>query len=269
MSIFVVTWTVKQSKPDGSGPYEGKYAMAFSGFSTDNLVGLPPELFSDVIPAITLPSELKVTLHIFYRLRRQRGMPRRLSWDDLASDHVLRRGLRAISRLRPPEELLDEGLDAAVRRTTLLHIALPGGGRAMNWYLVNTAANRGWVAQIGQLRVTLAPNPLAPEQRPSLLTLYEQNIGMITPLLVDELREAEEQYPQDWIEEAMREAVRANVRSWRYVRKVLERWASHGRQDAPHQSGRSIDVEKYTSGQFGNLFRLGSDESDLEPGAGG
>ncbi|ABU60022.1 DnaD domain-containing protein [Roseiflexus castenholzii] len=239
--------------------------MAFTGFTTDALVGLPGEFFTEVLPQITLPSELKVTLHVFYRLSRQRGpAPRRISWDELASDRVLRRGLRAITRLRPPEELLAEGLDAAVRRTTLLHIALPDGARTINWYIVNTAANRAWVEQVGQSGVALAPNPPLPNDRPSLITLYEQNIGLVTPMLLDDLREAEERYPAHWIEDAMREAVRANARSWRYVKKILERWATHGRNDAQDRTDRPIDVEKYVGGAYGDLFRRGSDVSDLQ-----
>ena len=236
--------------------------MAFAGFSTDTLVGLPPELFSEVIPAITLPSELKVTHHIFYRLSRQRAAPRRISWDELAADRTLRRSLRAVSKLRPFEDLLAEGLAAAVRRGTLLHLAAPADGRVGNWYLVNTAANRAWAEQVAAAQAVLTP-AAAQAERPSLVGLYEQNIGLVTPMLVDELREAEERYPKEWIEEAMREAVRANARSWRYVSKVLERWAVNGRQDAPHRAERPIDVEKYTSGAFGDLFRRGSDESDL------
>jgi DnaD/phage-associated family protein len=237
--------------------------MAFAGFSTDTLVGLPPELFSEVIPAITLPSELKVTLQIFYRLSRQRAAPRRISWDELAADKTLRRSLRAVSKLRPVEELLAEGLDAAVRRRTLIHLAAPAEGRVASWYLVNTAANRAWAEQVAAAQAVLAPAGEAAAERPSLLGLYEQNIGLVTPMLVDELREAEERYPAEWIEEAMREAVRANARSWRYIRKVLERWAANGRQDAPNRAERPIDVEKYTNGAFGDLFRRGSDESDL------
>ncbi|NJN17290.1 MAG: DnaD domain protein [Oscillochloris sp.] len=236
--------------------------MGFSGFSTDRLVSLPPELFSEILPAITLPSELKVTLHVFYRLSRQRSTPRRIGWDDLQADRVLRRSLRAISKLRPPEELLIEGLEAAVTRGTLIHLPQPTEGRVVNWYLVNTTANREWVRSLDAARVALA----APEQaveRPGLIGLYEQNIGLVTPMLIDELREAEERYPAEWIEAAMREAVRSNARSWRYIRKVLERWAANGRQDATDQSGRSINVEKYTDGQFGHLYRRGSDESDL------
>lgn len=236
--------------------------MPFTGFTTDKLIGLPPELFSEVIPAISLPSELKVTLHVFYRLSRTRGpSPRRVSWDELLGDRALKRGLRAISKLRPTEELLAEGLDAAVRRTSLLHVALPDEARVVNWYVVNTAANRLWAGEAALAGKALGPNGTADEDRPSLLGLYEQNIGLVTPMLLDELREAEERYPHHWIEEAMREAVSANARSWRYIRKILERWAVNGRQHAPDRAERPIDIEKYTNGQYGDLFRRGSDSS--------
>jgi DnaD/phage-associated family protein len=230
--------------------------VIFTGFSTDNLIGLPPEFLSQVVPAITLPSELKVTLHIFYRLSRQRGSPRYISWDQLAHDQVLCRSLRAISTLRPVEELLDEGLHAAVQRGTLLHLPLPGDGRLLNWYLVNTAANRAWVARQQQEHAPLTPNAPAPEERPALLTLYEQHIGVITPLILDELREAEERYPYPWIEAAMREAVQANARSWRYVRKILERWATrNGRHHAPDQSERPVELAEYFDGEYSYLFQ--------------
>ncbi|MBK9943211.1 MAG: DnaD domain protein [Kouleothrix sp.] len=238
--------------------------MPFTEFTTDKLVGLPPELFTEVLPQITLPSELKVTLHVFYRMSRQRGAaPRRVSWDELAADKLLRRGLRAISKLRTPEDLLAEALEAAVQRSTLLHVVLPDDGRAINWYVVNTSANRLWAERVGLAGAALAPNASAPDDRPALITLYEHNIGLVTPMLLDELREAEDRYPMHWIEDAIREAVRANARSWRYISKVLERWAAHGRQDAPNRAERPIDVEKYTSGAYGDLFRRGSDTSDL------
>lgn len=236
--------------------------MTFCGFSTDGLVGLPPELFSEVIPAIELPSELKVTLHIFYQLRQQRGRPRRISRDALASDPVLTRSLRSLSRLRSPGDLLDEGLAAAVQRTTLLHVILPaaGAGHVVNWYLIHTAANRAWATEVRQRQTALAPNPTVATERPTLLALYEQNIGLVTPLLLDELREAAERYPAAWIEDAIREAVRANARSWRYIRKVLERWSTHGREDAPDYRARPIDVERYINGPYGHLFERGGKE---------
>jgi DnaD/phage-associated family protein len=238
--------------------------MAFDGFTTEKLVGLPPELFSEILPQISLPSELKVTLHLFWRLSRQRGpAPRRLSWDDLEGDRTLRRSLRSISKLRSPQDLLAEGLAAAVQRRTLLHIVLPADGRAVNWYLVNTATNRAWVTLAGDAGVAEAPGGGHPNERPSIMALYEQNIGLITPMLLEELRDAEERYPPHWIEDAIREAVHANARSWRYIRKVLERWAANGRQDATDRSERPIDVDRYTDGAYGDLFRRGSDTADL------
>jgi DNA replication protein len=239
-------------------------AMRFNGFSTDNLVGLPPELFSEVVPAIVLPSELKVTLHVFYRLSRLRGTPRRLSWDDLINDRILQRSLRSLSKLRPIDDMLAEGLDAALNRGTLLHLSMPEGGRTRNWYLVHTEANRAWLEQTALVGTLDGVVEGLPElERPTLVSLYEQNIGLVTPMLIDELREAEERFPRDWIEAAMREAVRANARSWRYIYKVLERWAAHGRTDAANRAERPIDFDRYTNGQYGHLFRRGSDESDL------
>jgi DNA replication protein len=237
---------------------------AFEGFTTERLVGLPSELFMEVLPQITLPSELKVTLHVFWKLSRQRGpAPRRVNWEDLETDRTLRRGLKAISKLRPVEELLAEGLESAVRRATLLHVVLPADGRSVNWYLVNTAANRGWAELAGRVGAASHPPEQRAEERPAILALYEQNIGLITPMLIEELREAEERYPANWIEDAIREAVRANARSWRYIRKVLERWAANGRQDATNHTERPIDVDRYINGTYGDLFRRGSDTSDL------
>lgn len=65
--------------------------------------------------------------------------------------------------------------------------------------------------------------------RLDVLALYEQNIGMLTPLIADELRQAQENYPAAWIEEAFRQAASRNRRSWKYVRAVLERWRVEGK----------------------------------------
>lgn len=236
--------------------------MPFTAFTTEKLVGLPPELFTEVLPAITLPSELKVTLHLFYRLSRTRGpAPKRVNWDELLADRALKRSLRAVSKLRSPEELLAEGLDAAVHRTTLLHVVLPEEGRSINWYLVNTTTNRMWAEQADTASRALTTNGAFEDEADTLITLYERNIGLVTPMLLDELREAEDRYPRHWIEDAMREAVHSNARSWRYIRKILERWAANGRQHATDRPERPIDIEKYTNGQYGDLFRRGSDST--------
>lgn len=66
-------------------------------------------------------------------------------------------------------------------------------------------------------------------QRPDIYTLYEQNIGPLTPILSERLREAEKLYPADWVEAAFTEAVNYNRRSWAYIARILENWATDGK----------------------------------------
>jgi DNA replication protein len=40
-----------------------------------------------------------------------------------------------------------------------------------------------------------------------------------------------EEYPADWIEEAIEESVAYNRRSWRYIQRILEQWMAQGRTD--------------------------------------
>jgi len=67
-------------------------------------------------------------------------------------------------------------------------------------------------------------------ERPNIFILYEQNIGLLSPLIADELRDAADTYPAEWIETAFREAVLHNKRKWSYIRAILRRWETEGRQ---------------------------------------
>ena len=44
-------------------------------------------------------------------------------------------------------------------------------------------------------------------ERPNIFVLYEQNIGLLSPLIAEDLKDAADQYPAEWIEAAFREAV--------------------------------------------------------------
>jgi DnaD/phage-associated family protein len=226
--------------------------MVFTGFSTDDPIKLPQEFFTEVLPAVTQPAELKVTLHLFYLLKASRRRPRMVAWDTLRGDATLLRSLRAIAPLRPIEDVLVDGLAAAVRRGTLLHVLIPDGPRVGNWYLANTERNRAWAARVVDGDISWLPLPVSPGERPSIFALYEHNIGILTPMLAAELREAEEQYPASWFPEAIREAVRSNKRSWRYIRAVLERWARDGRDSLPNTSE---DARRYISGSLSDVVK--------------
>ncbi len=66
--------------------------------------------------------------------------------------------------------------------------------------------------------------------RPNIFTLYEQNIGLLTPLIAEDLKDALNHFPEEWIEAAFREALQQNKRKWSYISAILRRWEMEGRQ---------------------------------------
>jgi DNA replication protein len=94
-------------------------------------------------------------------------------------------------------------------------------------------------------------------ERPSIFMMYEQNIGLVTPIIADRLVEAIERYPEAWIEEAISQAVSYNRRNWRYVQRILETWATEGRTDEANRgdSSRDLNREKHLRGKYAHLFK--------------
>lgn len=215
----------------------------FSGFPSGkvHIVGIPRPVFTDLIPIIDDLAELKLTLHILWRLRQQRGEVRYLRFSDLASDQVLLSGFG-----EAPLETLRSALDRVVERGTLLRAKSPDRNEAL--YFANTPKGRGAVEAVARGEW---PDDVETVERPNIFTLYEQNIGMLTPLIAEELRDAEETYPAAWIEEAFREAVSLNKRSWRYIHAILERWRTEGKDDdGPGQSDEA-DRRRYLEWKYG------------------
>ena len=67
--------------------------------------------------------------------------------------------------------------------------------------------------------------------RPNVFAFYEQYLGPLTPLVADQLRDAERSYPRLWIEEAIIAAADSHTRSWRYIETMLTRWEETGAPD--------------------------------------
>jgi DnaD/phage-associated family protein len=84
--------------------------------------------------------------------------------------------------------------------------------------------------------------------------LYEQNIGALTPMMAEELMEAERIYEASWIEDAFREAVKADVRKWKYVRAILERWKKEGRGDEASRGAAERDRRRFIEGEYAEFI---------------
>jgi len=207
----------------------------FSGFPAGKVsyTPLPNLFFSELLPLIDDVAELKVTLHVFWLIHNKRGSVRHVTSQELLGDGTLLRGLAGLAS--PPQEALREGLDRAIARGTLLRVETAGGRRGQ-WYFVNSAEGRRVVEKVRLGEVELAQGgapvePAVPVERPNIFVLYEQNIGLLQPIIAEELQDAESTYPQEWIADAFRIAVENNVRKWKYVRRILERWAVEGKDD--------------------------------------
>jgi DNA replication protein len=207
--------------------------QGFPGFPAGKLLVTPiPNLFfSELLPLIDNLAELKVTLHLFWLIGKKSGVLRYARLDELLVDDRLLIGLAATPAAG--EAILRDALERAIARGSLLHLTVRRGDLTEEWYMVNSANGREVVEKLraGELDVLVdvAEDVQLQVERPPIFVLYEQNIGLLTPMIANELRDAEKHFPADWIADAFREAVAMNKRNWKYVRAILERWRNEGR----------------------------------------
>lgn len=79
----------------------------------------------------------------------------------------------------------------------------------------------------------------------NLYSWYEENIGPITPIMAKLLKEAEEQYPEEWLREAFQIAVEREARNWSYVKAILERWHREGRDGMVYPRNYTAGLPEY------------------------
>ena len=188
-------------------------APAFAGFEERaRSVPVPAPLLGDMLAEITDGAELRCVLRFLWHQAQVPGSPKRVPAERMRTDGVLLAALGS-------EERVERGVRLALERGLLIE--------ADGWLLLNTPQNRRSAGRLGRApEPTAAPGAAA---RPNVFQCYEENIGMLTPMIADELMDAEKAYPVGWVEDAIREAATSNARRWRYIAAVLERWQKEGR----------------------------------------
>ena len=224
----------------------------FAGFPAGKarLTPVPAMFFSEVLPEIDHLGEMKVTLYAFWFLDRLETAVRYLKYADFAADERLVRSLG--------ENGLDEALERAVQRGTMLKVQFQEEKKDAAIYFLNTARGRAAVQAIqnGQWKpedLEAHPEMTLEAERPNIFRLYEENIGPLTPMISDMLREAEQTYRQEWIEEAITIAVKNNVRRWKYVEAILRSWQEEGR-DGTNRRDSEKDRRKYIEGEYADYI---------------
>ena len=227
----------------------------FKGFPAGELrfTAVPDLFFARLLPQIDSLAELKVTLHflwVHYRQARQA-----ISYSELLTDETLIQSLALIDE--DIEAALRQGLIRAVERGTLLCAQVKNDTGSHDLYYLNSERGRQALAKVeaGEVGVvaTSGAEVAPPTKRPNIFELYEDNISLISPIIADELKDAEATYPPEWIEDAFKIAVENNVRKWSYIRAILERMATAGRGDPNKQ--KDSGKPWYTDEEFRQLIQ--------------
>ncbi len=201
-------------------------------------VRIPLAFLRDIVPTITNQDELHTTLAVF-RLAAELGSEETpIAETSIMADTSLRATLKVTGSTATLDRRIFDALELAVGRNTLLRFVARNGTREAAWYYINTPVTRSLVLAM-QRRSIPAPTVVwdgndAPQiaiDPPNAFRLYEQNIGPLTPIVADQIITAASEYPADWIEDAIGEAVSYNKRNWRYIQRILENWKESGRAE--------------------------------------
>ena len=236
----------------------------FIGFPDKKMLAVvvPDLFFVDLLPQIDNLAELKLTIYFFWLLNEREGPLRFVRGEEMRRDEILLNSLNLESNLRSPLAMLEDALQRAVARNTLLRMdvesgphegsfprhrdrrssglerrSIEGETNVEDLYFLNTAKGRQSVAAIRQGRLADLQS-IVPEEarlhveRPNIFVLYEQNFGLMTAMVADQLRDLERSYPPDWIVEAMEIALLNNKRHLNYIRAILRRWETEGKDES-------------------------------------
>ena len=234
----------------------------FGGFPPKmNFTAVPEPFFSHLLPAMDDIDELKVVLTIFHLIYHKKGYPKLVTGSELLNDVALMNGLR--TDVDSAKVKLNSALDRAVERGIILHLDVISGEEKNDIYLLNSESDRevmtklqnGDISLPGMKMAALTQIPVS-EPVPDIFSLYEENIGMITPLIADEIQEAQQTYPESWLQDAIREAANQNKRKWSYISAILERWSSEGKADGTYRrDSKKTDPDKYIKGKYGHMVQ--------------
>ena len=200
--------------------------MSFDGFPPDvRYFPIPAPIFGPLLEEIDTLAELKTVIRVLWMIQQKKGPIKFVTQNEILADRTL---INALGKT----ELVISSIQAAVSRGIFIKTQHENGSPV---YATNSDFNRRSAGNFGispDDSYTLEPEPWeAAEILPSIYSLYEQNIGILTPIIGEQIGEAEEKYPAVWITDAIKESASQNKRSWAYISGILERWHREGRDD--------------------------------------
>jgi len=227
--------------------------MSFSKGFPDNsrFTPVPNLLFGPLLENIDDLLVLKCLLRILGLHFQKKGFPRYLTWDELLADRTLGRVLSAGKSSLNPDAALKNALEKIQQLGVLIHLRLKTPQGIVDVYMPNSQEGRRAAQRLESQQLDVpsdvhGKSQPSPVSRPNIFSQYEENIGIIGHIMAEELKEAERTYPQEWIEEAFREAVVRNKRSWSYIEAILKGWVREGREHGePGRHSKKVDSREW------------------------
>ncbi|MBI9044930.1 MAG: DnaD domain protein [Anaerolineaceae bacterium] len=225
----------------------------FNGFNAGktHLTPIPYQFFREIVPQIHDVIELKVALYVFWLLSLQEKEARFITNKDFLDDKVFMDSLGD-----HPEQVLQSALEKATFHKILIK-AKGKEDQSSEIYFLNSEKGRSLAKAIEEGKWTPDWNNHIPQsldiERPNIYQLYEENIGPLTPIITDMLRDAESTYKPGWIEEAIHIAVEKNVRNWRYIEAILKSWQEKGKYEKDRRDDET-GSEKYLKGKYSDII---------------
>jgi DNA replication protein len=228
--------------------------IEFKGFpSRMRFTPIPNIVFSSLMPQISDVTELKVLLYILAIIYPKKGKLRFANEKELIDQSGIK------------SDKLQNSLTALIQKGALLRLEMGQVNPSEYAYCLNTDYNReilnnmvsGELVTPGFQLAKPISTSLNTERPADIFSIYEENIGMLTPLIADELKEAGKHYPEVWIRDAIKEAAALNKRSWRYISRILEHWSTEGKDDGAHRGypKTNADPDKYIRGKYGHMVQ--------------
>ena len=223
----------------------------FSGFQENkkHFTGIPDQFFGELLPVIKDINELKLVFYLLWSAYTQGDYGVPFNVQDIVLDENFVKGLEISNDGTEP--LLTKLLEKLVQDKILVKVITADDSS----YFINSPRGRAAAELALSGSLFMAENqPRATLDiiKPNIFRLYEENIGPLTPLIADSLRDAEDTYPEEWIEEAIQIAVANNVRRWNYIDRILSRWQEEGR-DGTDRRNTQEDYRRYLKGEYGEF----------------
>lgn len=225
----------------------------FQGFqeSQKRFSPLPDQFFSELLPVIDDINELKLTIYMLWSAYTQGDFGSAFRIKDLLLDQIFTDGLAG--KEDDKETLVRQSLHSAVQRGSLVEVTNQRNKEAV--FFINSPRGRqaaNLLSQDPDMEISQTAKPTLDIIQPNVFRLYEENIGPLTPMIAETLRDAQAVYPTEWIEEAIQLAVKNNVRRWKYVESILTRWQEEGK-DGAHRRDDQEDHRRYIKGEYGEI----------------